>query len=339
MKKNYNGIDLIKFIMAIFVVMIHLTPLTVLGDKAQFACVILTRVAVPFFFCASGFLLKYKLNSAKSDEQYKKLVLDYVKRILWLYIIWTTVYLPCILFWFRKEGETILSFLQKCIFDGSYVHLWYLPSVAVAGLITAYLYKKLGALKTSVIAIGLYLIGLVDTSYYGVAERLSFTGAVEIYDNIFLTTRNGLFFGFAFVTLGFVTYDFGIKLSRSIILFTVSAIGLSAEMCWLYENGIARSYEGVIFSVPTTYFLFQIAKKANLKDRDIYNRLRTAGILIYLSHCWIDFTWSILCFNILHRSFNNMARFMYTIILATILAFVIDKLKNYRKMSWLKKLY
>lgn len=59
MREKYNGIDLVKFIMAIFVVMIHLTPLAMFGENANFIALIMTRVAVPFFL-RFGILFKEK---------------------------------------------------------------------------------------------------------------------------------------------------------------------------------------------------------------------------------------------------------------------------------------
>ena len=64
---NYNGIDLVKFICSYLVVIIHTAPLSsyfmTYGDLLhiyiiQYFC----RLAVPFFFVASGFLLFRKTD-------------------------------------------------------------------------------------------------------------------------------------------------------------------------------------------------------------------------------------------------------------------------------------
>lgn len=66
--KNYCGIDLIKFFMAIIVVAIHTHPLEHCSNE------ILIRIynsivssAVPFFFISSGFLLGSKLKKDVAD--------------------------------------------------------------------------------------------------------------------------------------------------------------------------------------------------------------------------------------------------------------------------------
>lgn len=339
-KVNYNGIDVIKLFMAICVVAIHLTPFAMFGNNVNFLFDnVMTRAAVPFFFCSSGFFLKRKLDKTANDRDDKMVVANFAKRILWLYLLWTIIYLPCIIFWFRAENETLLSLLQKCIFDGSYLHLWYLPAVIVAGMIAAFMVKKIGTTKSLIVAIILYVIGLQDTSYYGLISAEWWRDIIQQYDKIFITTRNGVFFGLIFVLLGFLAYEKKEKLSRSIMLLIFSIIGLIAEMYVLRNCGIARSYEGILFTVPVTYFLLQIAKEIKLQDKVVYRNIRIMGVIIYLSHCWIDFTYSVLCYNILHRTFNSIVRFGYTLILTLLLSMVIIKLQNYKKFRWLKKLY
>lgn len=339
-QKNYNGIDVVKLLMALCVVAIHLTPFAMFGENVHFIFdKVLTRAAVPFFFCSSGFFLKMKLDRVTSNIEFRTQVMKFAKRILFMYIIWTIIYLPCIIFWFKEDNETVLSFAQKCIFDGSYLHLWYLPSVMIAGVLAALLMRKIGTIKSLVIAIALYTIGLLDTSYFGLIKNSGLQSFVKLYDEIFVTTRNGVFFGLVFILLGFLAYETRQKLSKSVFLLIFSIIGLFIEMCMLKNWGAARAYEGVLFTIPVTYFLLQVAKEIKLSDKAIYKNIRTMGVLIYLSHCWVDFTFSVLCYNILHRTFNSMIRFGYTLVITILLSVLVIKLQNHEKFKWLRKLY
>lgn len=92
-KKNYYGIDLLKFIMAVCVVAIHTQPLYSIQSivvKRLFDTI--TSLAVPYFFSVSGFLLFSKIDanilSRKSMEVCKK----YLSRVLSLYVIWNIIY-------------------------------------------------------------------------------------------------------------------------------------------------------------------------------------------------------------------------------------------------------
>lgn len=49
-RKNYNGIDVVKLLMALCVVAIYLTPFAMFGENVSFLFdKVLTRAAVPFF--------------------------------------------------------------------------------------------------------------------------------------------------------------------------------------------------------------------------------------------------------------------------------------------------
>lgn len=62
MKKQFNAIDLLKFIMALFVVMIHVKP-NVHSEVLTMVFNPFMSIAVPVFFVISSFLIFCKLNS------------------------------------------------------------------------------------------------------------------------------------------------------------------------------------------------------------------------------------------------------------------------------------
>lgn len=57
LKSKYPSIDLMKFIAAILIIVLHTSPFADYSGVLNFGLrSIITVVAVPFFFCASGFL-------------------------------------------------------------------------------------------------------------------------------------------------------------------------------------------------------------------------------------------------------------------------------------------
>ena len=70
-KENYQLIDIFKFIGAIFVVMIHTNIMSDVNNNIQWYVMnVILRIAVPFFFIASGFLFgkKYLENKNKLKD-------------------------------------------------------------------------------------------------------------------------------------------------------------------------------------------------------------------------------------------------------------------------------
>ena len=61
--KSYNSIDLVKFICSLLIIVIHSQPLLEFSDAANYifnssVC----RLAVPFFFMSTGFLVFRKID-------------------------------------------------------------------------------------------------------------------------------------------------------------------------------------------------------------------------------------------------------------------------------------
>lgn len=94
-KKNYYGIDLLKFIMAVCVVAIHTQPLySVQSIVVQRLFDTITSLAVPYFFSVSGFLLFSKIDADISCRKNMEVCKRYLSRVLSLYVIWNIIYLP-----------------------------------------------------------------------------------------------------------------------------------------------------------------------------------------------------------------------------------------------------
>lgn len=88
LRKRYVSLDIAKFICAWLIIILHTAPLASYSKMLSFGIrMIITVVAVPFFFASSGFLFFSKYNALTGVER-KKYLLDYVKRIAIMYLIW-----------------------------------------------------------------------------------------------------------------------------------------------------------------------------------------------------------------------------------------------------------
>lgn len=152
----------------------------------------LSPLGVPTFFAISGFLFFSKEQTIKSWKRY-------VLRLAKLYGIWSLVYVPLIARNALKTGYfNLIEMIQKIFFDGTYYHLWFLPSFIVAITLVFFLSRKLNDRLLGLFCLLLYIIGTMVNSYSFLSELLVWNG----YKAIFLTTRNGLFFGMLFIFIG-----------------------------------------------------------------------------------------------------------------------------------------
>ena len=112
-KQTFRGIDLIKFLCAILVVSIHAAPFgqtgITLNRLLNFGTQhYLARLAVPFFFMCTGFLVFRK-------QPLEGFTFRTGARAAWkmyrLYLIWTVIYIPLIINKYLPGGHVTLPAL------------------------------------------------------------------------------------------------------------------------------------------------------------------------------------------------------------------------------------
>lgn len=295
-KPYYPAIDIVKIVCAFLIVFIHTSPLeSVNGALNSFLVNCVCRVAVPFFFISSGFLLFGRAGTVAPDG---KTVSRYLKRILTLYLIWSAVYFPYTLLrmhWRRSVSgavEVFLNWLKNMFFTAGYGLLWYLPSTIVAVAVVWFLLKR--GLKTdTIVVIGavLYCIGLCGQSYFGLVSMIpfpdAFRRAVKTVFDFIVTTRNGLFEGVILIALGAKLSekkDFG-SLGKALTGFFVSALLFCGEFVAVSKLGWRLGFDMYIFIVPCAYFMLKTALCAKIEIRPkALEFLRPYSILIYFTH-------------------------------------------------------
>lgn len=119
-RKQYQSIDLMKIICAFLIIDIHTSTLLSLSNVAYTVCRhIIDVVAVPLFFVAGGFLFFQKLNACKTNQEKNKAYRGYALRILQMYLIYTVVYLPFVIYSWVTSGDfngmMVLSYLPEAL--------------------------------------------------------------------------------------------------------------------------------------------------------------------------------------------------------------------------------
>ncbi len=299
-KEQFRGVDAVKFIMAVCVIILHTHPLEGINHTLNFITAdVLGRVAVPFFFMATGFLLAQRKEDGYFFE--RDHVKKYVYRILKLYIIWTAIYLPVIIYKnIIDSGEGlrygILTSIRDFIFVGSYGHLWYLPATAVGVVAVFFLTEKIGERWSGILLFFLFLAGLLAQSYYGLLEIWTGGGglvwdALRLLKKIMVTSRNGIFFGSFFIYLGAWTarrYR-EIHLDTWMIWFgaAISVMLLGCEEVWLQRLEFVREGDMYVMLVPSAFFLLMASLRISLKKDMVF--WRKMSMNMYFIHLYFKF--------------------------------------------------
>lgn len=294
----FSGIDLMKFLCAILVVAIHVQPFRDVDKILNFVLTnYITRIAVPFYFVTSGYFLFRRVGIEKHN--FVPLIAKaYVYKIMKLYIIWTIIYLPPLIYCSVIDvglRHAVFKVICTVLFSG-YHHLWYLLATVVAVIFICYLIRCDVKVK-GIISVGivLYMIGLLAQSWYGLLMPLKnipvFWDVLLIIKEIIFTTRNGIFEGTLFMGIGmlFSYKKIHMRFRSSVIGFLISMLLLSFEVLIVTYLGYRRESDMYIFLVPAAFFLFYIASHFVIKASAICKKLQRLALLIYLVHSGINF--------------------------------------------------
>lgn len=288
--KNFNALDLMKFILSLFIIAIHFPPLDSYSSLGSFLFTEgLSRIAVPLFFITSGFFFAYKnINNRKS-------IYIYIRNLIKLYLFWSIIYLPYTIYdWVMNDTNLLLDiliYIKNFLFVGSFIQLWFFIALAFGILLLIILLKKISINKTLFISFILYIIGVFGDSYYGFLNHIpSIKNIYDTYLFIFETTKNGLFFGFFFVTLGYYINIKNIKFTKSIGITgsLLSLLFILAEVLFIKNLDYALDFNMYFSLIPASFFIFILIKEIKLPNNPLYSTLRKSSVLIFEIHLLIS---------------------------------------------------
>lgn len=343
-RKNYYLIDIVKLICAILVVAIHTGPfLSINGTLNYFVVQILGRMAVPFFFVVSAFFFFQKLDyvaGLKSKENLKKLM-RYVIRLLRLYLVWTLIYLvPLSISWLQGgiDASTFPRFIRDFFFTGSYYHLWFLPAMLFSTCFVYVLLMKFKAIKIVEIGLVLYFIGMLVNVYGSVFMKIPLLGdGIKLYLQVFDTTRNGLFFGTIYTTIGLyiannrfhlTRLDLGRRTLVSFVLLFIEGFFLRGIHM---DNALTSMY---IMLLPFMFYFFLFIITFDLRSHARYQTFRICSTLIYVSHIMFK-----LILDALPFEYNSFVYFAIIVVLAVDFAYIVYTLSKRKELRFLRILY
>ncbi|MCU7615904.1 acyltransferase family protein [Chryseobacterium sp. PBS4-4] len=257
-------IDILKIILAFFVVFLHMNFLKDTYPQLSYVLVNgLFRIAVPVFLVITGFYFLHIDHSKKLKK--------WLFRTFLLYAIWMLIYIS---YW--KDNDQILLMI---IFG--YHHLWYLIGTFFSGTIL-FLLRKQSSSILIFLTVFLFLIGyavqVLGNLHYFEKEQDSVL-------NMYLFYRNFLFVCFPFLTIGFLINKHQIDLSKYrysyflVILTVFCVIGEAVlDYYWIGSESTDILFS-LLFACPLVFLYFKnVYVKTNTK---ILANLSTA---IYVVH-------------------------------------------------------
>lgn len=292
-QKNYGGIDLAKILLALFVVAIHTHPLTgVTNILANRLFTVVVKLAVPYFFIASGFFLFTKLSFENRCDLKSKIIKQYLARISLLYFSWTAIFLPISIYGLLTNEHPgffdILIFVRGVLILGENFYswpLWYLLSMIYSLLLINYLVERRRSLSYIFsLSLVMYVIFvLINQMKYGhsMDDRWS-----QLDTLLKITIVDGrLFMGMLYLMIGafFAQKSRYISAWLIIVLFTVGVISQ------VWQVPIISQLLYALCPLGLFYFSLKIGL-----NRKVSYVLRKASSAIYFLHMIVLFIYTVL---------------------------------------------
>ena len=291
-RKNYWSLDVAKFFCAILIISAHFA-----AEWGKFPTLIdyafsLYVIAVPFFFCCSGFLFFTKLNAIEAKEDKKKYLIQYEKRIWTMYGLWSAVYFIHVCYDWVINGElgilTLLQYLYRSVVATSYATIWFLPALGVGVAITYFLVEKLNKKAIYPIAVALYIVGMFGYTYSFVVEGTVIGTVYDVYETFMYTARNGIFNGTPFIFMGYLIAKKDIKASvkgffRYAIPAGISLVLIIVEAFILKLKFNVTGMDISIFLPPFIYFFIMAVMHIDLKENKAWIWCRKLSLLIFVT--------------------------------------------------------
>jgi surface polysaccharide O-acyltransferase-like enzyme len=254
------GIDVMRVVATFGVIALHTKPFEHYGDHDKNYLFLLTnqgaRFAVPYFFAIAGYLWMEKIKHGYGLDRQSR---PYVVRILKIFAFWCCVYgilggvspgtvvnegVAGLVSAAQAFGSVVWKDPWTLLFQGSRGHLWFLPALMCAVVITATFFRMQWYRWLLPAAGGLYLLSLMGGAYATTAVGLAFPFASYL----------GPLVGTLFFAIGAEISLSGWRTSMTaaVLLFLSGMAGQVLESWWLWRDFHVQpvTQEQLISTVP-----------------------------------------------------------------------------------------
>lgn len=282
-----------KLFFAFCVVAIHTQLLKDFSESINWYIThLIFRLAVPFFFVASGYFYANKFLPTSEDKTKRMEVCkSFITKLLPPFIVFSSIGLIFYAIPLFLQKENILIIIIKLCRTAIFYPrgaMWYIAATMLAVYIFSKFWEKRKLL--SLIAIISYSLTLLCNSYYFLIANTPVAIVINNYMHIFLSARNGIGVGLIFVGIGIWlalnNNRFDKKSIKSIaIMFLFAYFLLILEVIYTFQKKVLDD-SSLFISLPlVSALLFELAQRIILpytKATSIL--LRKLSIYIYFLH-------------------------------------------------------
>lgn len=319
MKKERNlGIDLVKIIACIGVVLLHTIGFN--SSKWNNLIYYAGTISVPLFFMANGYFILNK------DEISFKYLIKKILRLILIASIWNIVYFAILYILNGTKDNIFMLILKSLLEKGNITWFWFLGALIILYLLTPILHKILQSKKINKVFL-LTMILICESIYIFNAIR-GFNGDKIIKQLILQTLRIWTWITYFYLG-GYVKDNFKWKKSYNYLLLGLSAFCICYEFIVankIIHNLYAENFYDNIFIMIWVIIMFNFIKNLNINEkyRKIITDISSLTLGIYIIHGFLfkyinsfyDFT----------NGLINITIFIFVLIVSCLISYIIKKI-------------
>ena len=283
-KVDGDRFDVLKFVLATFIVGIHSQLTQVLQP--------VFRLGVPIFFIMTSYFFFLKQSQLATRGEQKAAMRGYALRILKLYLFWFIALLPLIIYyreWYVDPGPgTIFKVMQCFLFSSTFRASWFLMASLLGISLVWFLSDKVKTSLLVAVSMLFYIICCLTSNYFYICEGIpGFSQAYEAYHAVFTSPFNSFPVALIFVLAGkyLAEHPVFVPNTRLIAVILLCFVTLYVEYACLDRQRVVC--DDCYFSLlPLSVALFMLVGQSYVKignDSKILRRYSTVMFCVHAS--------------------------------------------------------
>ena len=326
-KRNYK-VDYFKYFCAVLIIFIHARPLDCISKNVNdIVMATVPRIAVPFFFIASGYFYAKKLYEGKNPFK------AYALKLITVYSFWSVIYAIRMVIkdaiHHKLKPDIVKTLIIKYFLYGTSEHLWFCIALLIAICFLTLIHKLKISRATIFISLVILILCVLGVTYRGtlgiqIPVLKSFFFSKYFFNIIFRL----FMFGICFVFLGDFIAGNEQKLtssSKTDILLVIVIILHIAEKVFNIINGDNLLLNLTLY--PLILLIFITLLRYPGSGKSAFSKYsRNASAFSYYSHSlFITLTGLVVS--------NSLLRFVIVTALCLAVSIRLTKLNN-KKLNY-----
>ncbi len=287
-KTNQNGLDILKFILAIFVVALHSNLEKTLDlNLYNYILNILLRLAVPVFFLSSGYFFA---KNYKKSNNYSR---NYLKNLAIHYLFWSSLYLVVyvLIYLYLKKYNDIVDLVLRYVKLTPNGAMWYVSSLIISVLLLRIFMKNKKVLKYSIIVAGFLTLFAQTVFFIACTSQSSFFAFLA---DFLFKIKSGFYdsvcFGYFFTALGYYLSKNNIVCNRKNCCYLIIIGAILCVMQTKFINAHMINDTAIQIELPYGIFLssiglFYLSLNVNVfKNKDTKVLRKISSTMFYIHY-------------------------------------------------------